>query len=249
MLYAVGARRGSTGLLAWDKAGSYGAGGVDGVQLVSVGKVGAGALLVALVLGGCAGRGELNTEDGVGVTAVRSACPTVAVPAGTGDVTLFDPPANRDASALDVTAVLTDVRSTCGDAGDQIVTTVTFNVVARRANAAAARDVDLPYFIAIVRGGSAVVAKRVGQVRVHFDAGADRAQVAATASTQVTRAAATLPADIRQQLTKKRKAGQQDAAIDPLSQPAVRQAVLRASFEALVGFQLTDAQLRYNATR
>ena len=40
-----------------------------------------------------------------------------------------------------------------------------------------------------------------------------------------------------------------DAAIDPLSDPAVRQAVLSATFEALVGFQLTDAQLRYNVTR
>ena len=63
------------------------------------------------------------------------------------------------------------------------------------------------------------------------------------------RAAATLPADIRAKLTRRRKAGEQDAATDPLTQPDVRQAVLRASFEALVGFQLTDEQLRYNATR
>ena len=206
-------------------------------------------LTAAMLVSACAGRGDLDTSDGVGVSAVRSACPSVAVPAGTGDVTLFDPPASRDASALDVTAVMTDVRSTCGDAGDQIATTVTFDVVARRREAGAARDVDLPYFIAIVRGGSAVVAKRIGQVRVHFDAGADRAQAVGTASTQIARSAATLPDDIRRQLTKKRKAGEQDAAVDPLTQPAVRQAVLRVSFEALVGFQLTDAQLRYNATR
>jgi hypothetical protein len=37
--------------------------------------------------------------------------------------------------------------------------------------------------------------------------------------------------------------------MDPLARPEVRQAVLRATFEALVGFQLTDAQLKYNATR
>ena len=219
-----------------------------GVQAVSVRACGA-VVAAAILLGGCAGRGQLDTEDGVGITAVRSACPTVAIPAGTGDVTLFDPPANRDASALDVTAVMTNVRSTCGDAGDQIVTGVTFDVLARRTNTAAARDVDLPYFIVVVRGGSAVVAKRVGQVRVHFDAGAGRAQVAGAASTQVTRTAATLPDDIRRQLTRRRKAGSQDAAVDPLSQPAIRQAVLRVTFEALVGFQLTDAQLRYNATR
>ena len=202
---------------------------------MSVSTYRAAGLSAALLLGACAGRGDLDTSDGVGVTAVRSSCPTVAVPAGTGDVTLFDPPANRDASALDVTAVLTDVRSTCGDAGDQIVTTVTFDVIARRTNPAAARDVDLPYFIAIVRGGSAVVAKRVGTVRVHFDAGAARAQAAGSASTQVTRAAATLPDDIRQQLTRRRRAGEQDAATDPLSQPQVRQAVLRASFRGAGG--------------
>ena len=40
-----------------------------------------------------------------------------------------------------------------------------------------------------------------------------------------------------------------DAAIDPLSNPTIREAVARATFEHLIGFQLTDAQLRYNATR
>ena len=65
----------------------------------------------------------------------------------------------------------------------------------------------------------------------------------------VERAAATLPPEVREQSTRKRKAGDEDAATDPLTKPEVRAAVLRATFEALVGFQLTDAQLRYNATR
>jgi hypothetical protein len=34
-----------------------------------------------------------------------------------------------------------------------------------------------------------------------------------------------------------------------MSKPAVRAAVARATFEQLLGFQLSDAQLRYNATR
>ena len=203
----------------------------------------AGGLLVAA----CAGKGELDASGGV--TAVRSACPTVGVAAGTGDVTLFDPAGSRDASAIDMTAVMTNVRSTCADAGDQIVTTVSFEVDARRTRTDAPRDVELPYYTAVVRGGSAVVAKRVGRVRLHFDAGAARAQATGQASASVTRAAATLPADVRAQLTRKRKAGDEDAAIDPLSQPDVRAAVARVSFEALVGFQLTDEQLRYNATR
>jgi len=34
-----------------------------------------------------------------------------------------------------------------------------------------------------------------------------------------------------------------------MSDPATRAAVSQASFEMLVGFQLSDAQLQYNATR
>jgi hypothetical protein len=65
----------------------------------------------------------------------------------------------------------------------------------------------------------------------------------------VSRAAATLPSEVRDRLTKKRKAGDEDAALDPLADPQVRTAVASASFEALVGFQLTPDQLKYNATR
>jgi hypothetical protein len=209
----------------------------------------AALLLGSVLLGACGARqGEIDASQG-GITAVRSACPQVAVPAGTGDITIFDPPASRDAAAIDVTATVTDLKSTCNDAGEQITTQVTFDVLARRTRTDAPRDVVLPWFITVVQGGSAVVAKRVGQVSVHFDAGQARAQAQATGTSYVDRAAATLPADVRQRLTRRRKAGDQDAAVDPLAQPEVREAVQRASFEALVGFQLTDAQLRYNATR
>jgi hypothetical protein len=202
-----------------------------------------------LLLAGCARTGELEVQGGVGVTAVRSACPTVGVAAGTGDVTLFDPATSRDASAIDVTGILTDVRSTCTEQGEQILTNVTFDVLARRSRTDGPRDVTLPYYMAVVQGGSAVVAKRVGQVAIHFDAGQARGRASGQASATVNRAAATLPADIRRRLTERRKAGDQDAAVDPLTQPEVRAAVARASFEALVGFQLTADQLRYNATR
>ena len=37
--------------------------------------------------------------------------------------------------------------------------------------------------------------------------------------------------------------------LGPLADPAVRAAVANATFEHLVGFQLTQDQLRYNATR
>ncbi len=94
-----------------------------------------------------------------------------------------------------------------------------------------------------------MVAKRVGNVGLNFAAGSARAQTAGQATIHVSRAAATLPEDVRSELTRKRKASDADAAIDPLSNPTVRDAVARATFEHLVGFQLTDAQLRYNATR
>jgi hypothetical protein len=68
-------------------------------------------------------------------------------------------------------------------------------------------------------------------------------------SSSVLRSAATLPEDIRRQITRERRPGDADAALDPLADPNVRAAVQRATFELLVGFQLTPEQLAYNATR
>lgn len=199
-----------------------------------------------LALAGCTREGDIG--DG-GITAVRSACPIVAVPAGTGDITLFDPPASRAASAIDVNAILTNVTSSCDDSGEMIRTTINFEVRGTRRDTGAARDVTVPYFVTMVQGGTSVVSKRVAEVTLRFEAGQQRASATATGYTTVSRAAATLPDDIRRQILEKRKAGDETAALDPLARPEVRQAVLRATFEALVGFQLTDEQLKYNATR
>jgi hypothetical protein len=206
-------------------------------------------LALLLLAGGCAKSGEISVDGGVGITAVRSACPVVGIPSGTGDITLFDPATSRDASAIDVTAVMTNVRATCDDSGAEVVSTVSFDVRGRRTRTDGPREVTLPYFITVVRGGTQVVAKRVGAVALRFEPGQALASVSGQASANVNRAAATLPDSVREQLTRKRKAGDQDAAVDPLSTPEVRQAVLSASFEALVGFQLTQDQLRYNAQR
>lgn len=203
--------------------------------------------LAAMSLAGCASKeGELTLE---GITAVRSACPAVAIPAATGDVTIFNPPSSQDQSAIDVVAVMTKVRSTCVDVGENVQTTITFDVLGRRTDTTAARDVTIPYFVTVLQGGTAVVSKRIGRVTVHFDAGAARAQASGEATANVVRAAATLSPEVRKLLTRKRRAGGEDAAVDPLSRPEIRQAVQRATFEALVGFQLTDDQLKYNATR
>jgi len=206
--------------------------------------------LILLAAGGCSRTGEIDASGGgAGITTVRSVCPRVEVPAGTGDVTLFDPANSREAQAIDVVANITNVKSTCDDASEQVLTNVTFDVFARRRDAGAARDVTLPYFITVVRGGSSVVAKRVSHVTLHFEAGQIRASTTGAASTSVSRAAATVPEEVRQRLNRKRKAGEEAAATDPLADPSVRSAVASATFEALVGFQLTEDQLKYNATR
>lgn len=184
-----------------------------------------------------------------GIAVTRSACPAVAVPAYTGDVTIFDPAESRAASAIDVVAAITNVRSTCGEQGQDIVANASFDVVATRTNVAGSRRMDIPYFATVVQGGRVVVSKRVSTVTVEFADGQARAQARGTAAGFINRAAATLAPEVQERLTRKRRAGDADAALDPLADPDMRAAVQKASFELLIGFQMTDAQLQYNATR
>jgi hypothetical protein len=94
-----------------------------------------------------------------------------------------------------------------------------------------------------------VVAKRVSRVGLRFEDGQYRARTTGAATSQVLRSAASLPEDIRNQITRERRPGDPLAAVDPMADPAVRAAVQRAHFEVLVGFELDQEQLRYNATR
>lgn len=207
---------------------------------------------LAAALAGCTSKGELVVDESVGVTAVRGACPAVGIPDYTGDVTLFRTPGDKTAANIDVVASMTNVRSQCNDGSDgsgKVYVTTNFDVLARRSDTRGARQVELPYFVTVLRGGSAVVSKRVGTVTIAFADGQERAQASGQGSAYIDRAAATLPEDIRERITRKRKAGEADAAVDPLSEPDVRAAVQRATFELLLGFQLDQAQLAYNATR
>lgn len=204
------------------------------------------ALMLIVLLAGCTRKGDL--EEG-GVYTVRSSCPQVAVPAETGDMTLFNPPGSTAASAIDVEAAITDVRSTCTDTATDVVSTATFNVVATRRNPAGARQVVLPYFDVVLQAGDKVVAKRISAVALNFADGSVHAQTSAEATARIARSAAALPQSVLRILNRPRKAGQAEADIDPLSDPRVRSAVANASFQHLVGFQLTTDQLRYNATR
>ncbi|RXZ64077.1 hypothetical protein [Pelagerythrobacter rhizovicinus] len=206
-------------------------------------------IALAAALAGCAGEGDLVIDQGVGITAVRTACPAVGVPDYTGDVTLFRTPGQPTAGNIDVTATITNLRSTCNETGERIYSEATFDVLARRTDTSEARRVELPYFSTVLRGGSAVQSKRVGTIVVDFAAGQERAQGRGVAGAFIDRGAATLPEDIRERITRRREPGDPDAALDPLADPEVRAALDRANFELLVGFQLTQDQLTYNATR
>jgi hypothetical protein len=205
-----------------------------------------GAALLALTVAACARDGQI--ADG-GVFVTRSGCPQVAIPAATGDVTLFDPPGSTDARAIDVVATITNVRANCSEDAANVVSTATFDVVATRRDAGAARQVVLPFFAVALQGGTTVTAKRVGAVALDFPAGSLRAQTSSQATVRVLRSAVALPADIQRELTRQRRPGDADAAVDPLTEPRIREAVARATYEQLIGFQLTPEQLRYNATR
>ncbi len=210
------------------------------------------AVAIAAALAGCRHKGDIVIDEGVGITAVRSVCPAVGIPDYTGDVTLFR---NNGTTTqdIDVVAAMTNVRTQCDDGGKNgtgnVRATVSFDILARRTDTRGARQVILPYYVTVVRGGTAVVSKRIGQVAINFADGQERASARGQGSATIDRTEATLPEDIRERITRKRRAGEEDAAIDPLSEPEVKAAVARASFELLVGFQLDDAQLAYNVRR
>ena len=150
--------------------------------------------VVALAaLAGCAKEGDLVVAEGVGVTAIRTACPAVGVPDYTGDITTFRSPTSQTLADLDVTAAITNVRSTCDETGDNVVSTATFDVVATRRDAGPERTVVLPYFNVVMQAGTQVVAKKVGTVGLTFAAGSQRASTRGQATIQVARGAATLP--------------------------------------------------------
>jgi hypothetical protein len=207
------------------------------------------ALLAVTVMSGCKSKGDIVVDEGVGITAIRSSCPAVGIPDFTGDVTLFKSAAAPTMDNLDVVATMTNVRSACDDSSDKVRATVSFDVLARRNDIHGAKQVTLPFFVTVLRGGTAVIAKRVGNVTVAFADGQERAQAHGQGYALIDRAAATLPADVRQRITRKRKAGDSDAALDPLADPQIKAAVASATFEVLTGFQLDDKQLAYNATR
>lgn len=198
------------------------------------------AVPLALTLSAC----EKNL-----LSVTRSSCPALAIPNYVGETTLFAPADSRDASAIDVTASIINLRGNCSDGADKLVTTVNFDVVALRRNGGAARTVVLPFFASVVQGGNVIVSKQLSTVTLNFAAGQMRAQAAGAAQSHVARSATVLPLAIQKLIARKRKAGDLDAATDPLADPEVKAAIRATSFEILVGFQLDDDALAYNVTK
>ncbi len=198
------------------------------------------AVVAVLALSGCQ-RNPLVVK--------RSACPAVAVPTYAGDMTTFSGTGGRDAADVDVAASITNVRATCVEGPSTLSTDVTYDVVARRMTTAGPRTVMFPVFASIVQGGNLIVSKEIGQVSVSFADGQLRAVGRGGSRAAVARSAAQLAPAVQARVSRKRKAGDADAAIDPLADPEVRAAVRAATFEVLVGFQLDEAGLAYNVTK
>lgn len=206
-------------------------------------------LLAALTLASCKTDTEFDERGGFKIA--RSACPAAAIATYTGDITLFDPPAERRVESIDVTAAIANLQASCNDSGNsgQIQLTSQFDVYARRSTAGPARTVTLPFFATVLRAGNDIQSKQVGSVTIAFADGQLRGSAHASATAMVSRAAATLPSEIIKRVNRKRKAGDADAALDPMNEPEVRDAIAKANFEMLVGFQLSESQLAYNAAR
>jgi hypothetical protein len=188
--------------------------------------------IAAASLAGCSRDGDLDVAAGVGVNVTRSGCPTVAVPDGTGDITIFNPVNSTDAEAIDVVATITNIRTTCNESGDKIFSQATFDVQARRSDALGSRTIIVPYFNTVVQGGSAVITKRIGQVTLQFADGQQRASAQAQAAGYIDKNAASLPTEIVQKITKKRKPGDPDAALDRRSAALQCHALIRVNFKA-----------------
>ena len=196
-----------------------------------------GLVISALALSAC------NTNP---LRVERSACPAVAIPVHVGSLTRFDPPQSRNADAIELTAQITDLTSSCTEGAEYLLKDVAFSVTAQRRKAGPAQDVYLPIFVALAQGGNVLVSKQLTGVMLTFSEGSLRAEARGGARAEVHRSAVTLPPEIQARITRERRADDPDALIDPLADPQVRAAVRAASFEVLVGFQMDDASLAYN---
>lgn len=196
-----------------------------------------GFLVAALTVSGCS-RNPLEVK--------RSPCPAVAVPNHLGTVTQFDPADSRDASARALTAQISNLKGHCHEGEEGLTSDVRYTVTAQRRGAGAAQNVRLPIFVALVQGGNTLVSKEMTAIELHFPAGKLTAEAQGSAQAMVHRSATSLLPETEAAITRKRRADEADALVDPLADPKVQAAVRAATFEVLVGFQLDDGSVSYN---
>ena len=180
-------------------------------------------------------RREGDHPEQAGIYVRRTACPIAGIPAGTGDITLFNPAEQPRLPTRSTWPRRSPTCArTCDETGDHIVSTSRPSTsVATRRDGRGARRSCCPISTSSLQGGSKVVAKRVGRVGLSFAAGQLPRQTSGQATLRVARARPRpLPEDIRRQITRQRKAGDADAAIDPMADPAVRAAVASAHVRA-----------------
>ena len=119
------------------------------------------AVLAALLLGGC----TTDMEKGL--------CPTAAVLATTSSLTVFRPGAPADPSGELYTVQMVNAKSGCDFDKDRFRTSskVELHFRATRAPSPDAAQYQVPYFVAVTQGGSRILAKRVFNLNVAFEAG------------------------------------------------------------------------------
>jgi hypothetical protein len=148
-------------------------------SLCSSAKAALAALLPLTLLGCAGGRTRLPPT---GITVTRSPARRWRSRPRPATSPSSRPENARNAEAIDVVAHITNLRTTCDESGDNIVTNVTFELRAQRRAAASAREVVLPYFAVVVQGGTNVVSKSVSRLVLNFPAGQLRASTTGTAS-------------------------------------------------------------------
>jgi hypothetical protein len=161
----------------------------------------------------------------------RTSCPALAVPKHTGTLTRFQEARGFSSGDVQLVATIAQLDSRCQEDASGAKTAVSFNIVATRPSKGPAEDVQVPYFVTVVKGGETLQAKQVYGASLRFADGATSASL----SQVVTAATPKVPLPPRPK---------RNNEIDEFAPPPKP-----AEYEILVGFQLSDSEAVYNITK
>lgn len=184
--------------------------------------------VVAAMLAGC-------SSNPLQIT--RSICPAAAVARNVSDLTQFSPPTSRDADAITLTATFSDMAVKCSEKGSRIFSDLSVTIAGQRASAAGDQTISVPYFVAVVKGGQTLLSKQLYSANLDFKAGQVRAHTTQTVRADISRSAAI------------DALGPAPKASKDASDPFVETVQKASPFEMVIGFQLTDDQIIYNARK